>query len=210
MQGFCHVQKGSTWPFEALLKFPDKGKLFLMAKICLKMTEVQMQDGLTRETASLPQNEIPYVDGKMWYKYIKHLRNKIMHWGQYGLIKHTTHTWIPRLRSLPLHYSRLGSPALHPLAGQVSLWAVELGLKGVGSSRIFKEENSSTLVRAAWFADPNLFFCRENESVIVTCGVWNTGMPVRGLWKLIASTSVYICTHTNITDGHQWLLLWLH
>lgn len=49
-----------------------------MAKICLEMTEVPMQDGLTRETASLPQK---YVDGKMWYKYIKHLWNKIMHWG---------------------------------------------------------------------------------------------------------------------------------
>lgn len=67
MQGFCHVQKGSTWPFETLLKFPDKGKFFLMAKICLEMTEVPMQDGLTRETASLPQK---YIDGKMWYKYM--------------------------------------------------------------------------------------------------------------------------------------------
>lgn len=38
-----------------------------MAEICLEMTEVPMQDGLTRETASLPQK---YIDGKMWYKYM--------------------------------------------------------------------------------------------------------------------------------------------
>lgn len=58
---------------------------------------------------------------------------------------------------------------------------MELGLKGVGSSGVFEEENSSALVRAAWLADPNLFFCREKEFVIVTCGVGNTGVLVPGL-----------------------------
>lgn len=166
-----------------------------MTKIYLEMTEVQMQD---REIASIPQNEISRAE-EMWCNHMKYLWNNPALWGS---IKHTTHTWLSRFQSLPLHYSCLGSPVQHPLTEQVFLSPVELGLEGVDSSWIFKQENSSTLVRAAWFADPNLFICREKESVTVMCVAWNTEVPSGGLWEPLTWTYVYICTYR-----HQLLLL---
>lgn len=41
-----------------------------MAKIYLEMSEVRVQDRLTRETASVPQNEASQVD-ETWRNHIK-------------------------------------------------------------------------------------------------------------------------------------------
>lgn len=171
-----------------------------MTKIYLERIEVQMQGRLTREVAPAPQNEISWAE-KTWCNHMKYPWNKPALWGS---IKHTTHTWLSRFQCLPLHYSCLGSPAQHPLTEQVFLSSVELVLEGADSSWIFKQEKSSTLVRAARFADPKLFICRENGSVTTLCGAWNTDVPIGGLWNPLTWTYVYICTYTY---RHQLLLL---
>lgn len=45
-----------------------------MTKIYLEMGEAQMRDRLTRETSSVPQNEVSQVD-EMWGNHIKYLGN---------------------------------------------------------------------------------------------------------------------------------------
>lgn len=134
----------------------------------------------------------------MWCNHVKYLWEQFSSLRPLFFIKHITHTWVPRLQSLPLHYPCLGSLVWHPLMEEVVFSAVELGLKGVDGSWVFKQENSSPLVRAARFADPNLFFCRENESITVICVLGNADAPVSGLWKLLTWATVYVHKYTCI------------
>lgn len=64
-----------------LKSFKGKRKSFWWQKICLEMTEAPMQDRLTRETASLPQNEISQV-GEMCCNHVKYLWNNSALWGR--------------------------------------------------------------------------------------------------------------------------------